>query len=196
MRIPGVCCEEWAIIGMVTIRCISKQLWGKTCNKHCSEAFIQMKWVLFRIAMYWSSGYNLIFCPAILAELWCFEIHQDTRQCVAHARGSQMLQSNVFCPAELLSAGLWFVELSLSCMCVTMSACATRYLVNTVLLCFRDNIGLSAWLNRLKLSLYKHSRVGLEVSMILGDVMGSLNSKSIEQRWSDSGQRLGWRPWV
>ena len=38
------------------------------------------KWVLFRIAIYRSSGYNLIFCPAVSAELpgvlisWCFEI--------------------------------------------------------------------------------------------------------------------------
>ena len=27
------------------------------------------KWVLFRIAMYRSSGYNIIFCPAVSAEL-------------------------------------------------------------------------------------------------------------------------------
>ena len=38
------------------------------------------KWVRFRIAIYRSSGYNPIFCPAVLAELpgvlvfWCFEI--------------------------------------------------------------------------------------------------------------------------
>ena len=153
MCIPAVCCEEWAILGMATIWCISKQLWGKTCNKDCSEAFIQIKWVLFCNARYWSSGYNLIFCPAISAQLWCLEIRQDTRQCVAHALGSRMLQSHMFCHAELFSAGLWFVELSLSCMHGPMSACATCYLVNTVLLWFRENIKLSVWLNRLKLSL-------------------------------------------
>ena len=58
---------------------------------------------------------------------------------------------------------------------------------------FRDNIKLSMWLNGLQLSVYEHSRLGLGVSTILGDVMGSWNSKSIEQRWSDSGRRLGWR---
>ena len=35
------------------------------------------KWVLFRIAIYRSSGYNPIFCPAVSANslaFWCFEI--------------------------------------------------------------------------------------------------------------------------
>ena len=60
MSIPQVCHEKWAIIGIAMIWCISEQLWGITCNKHCCDAFIQIKWVLFCIAMYWLSGYYLI----------------------------------------------------------------------------------------------------------------------------------------
>ena len=40
----------------------------------CSDAFIQIKWVLFRIAMYQPSGYNHIFCVAVSTELRCFEM--------------------------------------------------------------------------------------------------------------------------
>ena len=55
---------------------------------------------------------------------------------------------------------------------------------------YRD-IELSIWLNWLWLNVCKHYRVCVEVSTILGDVMDSQNSKTIEQRWSDSGCRLG-----
>ena len=41
-----------------TLRCISEQLWVMTCNKNFCDAFIQMKWVLFPIAMNRSSGYK------------------------------------------------------------------------------------------------------------------------------------------
>ena len=135
-----------------------------------------------------SFGYNPSFCLAISAELRCFEIWQDTRWSAKHARESWMLQSYVFCPAEL-----WFVELSVSHMHAPMCASMTHYLVSTTVLWFRENIELLTWLNRLQLSLYEHSRVGLEVSTILKDVMGSRSSKSIEQRCSASGYRLGWR---
>ena len=74
VRPESGCSEEWAIIGIPTIRCISEQLGVITCNKHCCEAFIQMKWVLFPIAMNRSSGYNPIGCPAISAKLRCIEI--------------------------------------------------------------------------------------------------------------------------
>ena len=68
------CSKEWVIIGMAMIQCISAQLWGITCNKHCCEAFFQIKWVLFSNAMNQSSCYNPIFCPAVSAECQCFEI--------------------------------------------------------------------------------------------------------------------------
>ena len=83
MSVPGFCSKDWVIIVMPTIRCISGQLQGVTCNKHCCEAFIQIKWVLFCIAMNWSSRYNPIFCPAVSAELQCFEI-----RCYGHKQGS------------------------------------------------------------------------------------------------------------
>ena len=74
-----------------------------------------------------------------------------------------------------------------------MFASVTHYLASTTLLWFRENIVLLTWLNQLHLSLYEHNRVGLEVSTILRGVMGSQNSKSIEQRCSASGYSLGWR---
>ena len=58
VRPESGCSEEWTIIGIATIRCISEQLWVITCNKNCCEAFIQIRWVLFPIAMNRSSGYN------------------------------------------------------------------------------------------------------------------------------------------
>ena len=86
------CSEEWTIIGMATIRCISEQLWVITCNKNCCEAFIKIRWVLFPIAMNRSSGYNPIYCPATSAKLLCFEIPcQVDPGC----------QDPVFWPAEL-----------------------------------------------------------------------------------------------
>ena len=64
--------------------------------KNCCDAFIQMKWVLFPIAMNRSSGYNTICCPAISAKLRCFEIPCQVwrRQRVAHVRGSRMSRSH------------------------------------------------------------------------------------------------------
>ena len=40
-------------------------VFGITCNKHFCEAFIQIEWVLFFIAMYRSSGFYPIICPAM-----------------------------------------------------------------------------------------------------------------------------------
>ena len=57
------------------IRCISEELWGITCNKHCCDAFSQIRWVLFHIAVYWLSGHNPIFSPAVSAQLRCVWNH-------------------------------------------------------------------------------------------------------------------------
>ena len=46
-------------------------------------------------------------------------------------------------------------------------------------------------LNLLQLSVCEHSRLCVEASTILGVVTDSWNSKTIEQRRSDSGPRLG-----
>ena len=68
------------------------------------------KWVLFRIAIYRSSGYNPIFCPAVSAELpcvlisWCFEIPRMPGHKVAHGYGSRCTQG---CKHR---APLWFTE--------------------------------------------------------------------------------------
>ena len=67
------------------------------------------KWVLFRIAIYGSSGYNLIFCPAVSAELpgvlmFWNPTDARTRYRVAHACGSRCTRS---CKHW---APLWFTE--------------------------------------------------------------------------------------
>ena len=43
-------------------------------GKNCCDAFIQIRWVLFPIAMNRSSAYDPIYCPSISAKLRCFEI--------------------------------------------------------------------------------------------------------------------------
>ena len=51
-------------------------------QRHCSDAFIQIEWVLFRMAMYRPSGYNRIFCVAVSTELWYFEMPKPAgKQC-------------------------------------------------------------------------------------------------------------------
>ena len=85
VRHESGCSEEWTIIGITTIRCISEQLWIITCNKNCCEAFIQIRWVLFPIAMNRPSGYNPIYCPTISAKLWCFEIPRQVEKVACRA---------------------------------------------------------------------------------------------------------------
>ena len=67
------------------------------------------KWVLFRIAIYRSSGYNPIFCLQFRRNspvFWCFEIPcQDIRYRVAHACGSRCTRAG--CKHW---APLWFTE--------------------------------------------------------------------------------------
>ena len=85
------------------------------------------KWVLFRIAIYHSSGYNPILFPAVSAELavfWCFEIPcQDIRYRVAHACGSRCTRGckhwaplwfteNIRLPMWLLSIAISIIDLN------------------------------------------------------------------------------------
>ena len=64
----------------------SEQLWGTACNETC-DAFIQIKWALFRIVMYRPTRYGLIFFPVVSAETRCFEISGgDKVACRACAR--------------------------------------------------------------------------------------------------------------
>ena len=65
--------DEWAIIRYSYVPMHFWTVMGDDMQWHCSDAFIEIKWVLFRIAMYWPSGYNHIFCVAVSTELRCFE---------------------------------------------------------------------------------------------------------------------------
>ena len=180
------------MMGMATIRCISEQLWGIPWNEHWCEAFIRIEWVLIRIAMNRSSGYNSLFCPAILAELRCLKSTASrTQGSVSRMRadpGCFAIPNFHLIFRTQPKHVLWFVELAYrACMprcshprCKHGSAVIQRrYRTCDVII---DCNGV-----------YEHSQLVLEVSTFLGDVMGSRNSKSIEQRWSDSGCRLGWR---
>ena len=68
----------------------------------------RLKWILFRIAIYRSSGYNPIFCPAVSAELLGILMFwyptDDIRKRVAHACASQCTRG---CKHR---APLWFTE--------------------------------------------------------------------------------------
>ena len=151
MSIWSGCREEWVIIGMAMIQCISQHIWGIIYNKNCYGAFIQMKVAIFPIAMNQSSGYNPICCPAISATLQCLEIPSQVGKIACRAC-AQIPDVKIPCfglpnfRSELSPAELWFVELA-------YPACITDGLW------FKDNIKLSMWLNRL----CKHSRVCIEV---------------------------------
>ena len=98
------------------MRCISEQLWVITCNKNCCAAFIQMKWVLFPLAMNRSSGYNPICCPAISAKLRCFEIPcQGGEGSASRICADPGCHDPMIWPAELsewtcVFRTVWFVE--------------------------------------------------------------------------------------
>ena len=95
----------------------------------------------------------------------------------------------MFCHAELSEwtspSELWFVELAYR----TRVTDVRNPDVNSTAV-IQDNIELSMWLNRLQFSVCEHSRVCVDVNTLLGDVMDSRNSTTIEQRRSDSGDRL------
>ena len=90
--------------------------WSRTVNteRHGSQKIYRpseenrSKWVLFRIAIYRSSGYNPIFCPAVPAELpgvlMFWNPVQGLRYRVAHACGSRCTRG---CKHR---AQLWFTE--------------------------------------------------------------------------------------
>ena len=65
------CCWLWSC-GCVIFRPMD---WWSHTERHRSQKLYRSseenrsKWVLFRIALYRSSGYNPIFCPAVSAEL-------------------------------------------------------------------------------------------------------------------------------
>ena len=72
---------------------------GVTYNKHCFEAFIQIKWVLFPVAMNRCTGYNPICCPTISVELRYFEIPcqvGDKVACRACARNPDVTIPSMF----------------------------------------------------------------------------------------------------
>ena len=100
MSVLSGCSEEW-IIAMAMIRCISEQLWGMTCNKHCCGAFIQIKWVLFPIAMNRISGSNPIYCHATSAELPMFwNVVPGGQGCVSRMWADLGCHNHMVCPAE------------------------------------------------------------------------------------------------
>ena len=64
--------EYWAIMAIATIRCIFVMDYNMPW--HCCDVCIQIKWVLFRMAIYRPPDYNPIFCPVVSVELRCFAI--------------------------------------------------------------------------------------------------------------------------
>ena len=82
-KCPSWCLrDDWAIIRYSYVPMRFWTVMGDDMQWHYSDAFIQIKWVLFRIAMYRPSGYNRIFCVAVSTELRCFEMPKPAgRQC-------------------------------------------------------------------------------------------------------------------
>ena len=88
MSIPDVCVTR-EIIRYSNVPIHSWTVMGDDMQWHCSDAFIQIKWVLFHIAMYRPSGCNRIFCVAVSTELRRFEMPSlpvDNVACCACAR--------------------------------------------------------------------------------------------------------------
>ena len=86
MSTPWCLRDEWAIIRYSYVPMHFWTVMGDDMQWHCSDAFIKIKWVLFRIAMYRPSGYNCIFCVAVSTELRCFEMPSLPVACCACAR--------------------------------------------------------------------------------------------------------------
>ena len=86
---PWCLSDEWAIIRYSYVPMHFWTVMGDDMQLHCSDAFIQIQWVLFRIAMYRPSGYNRIFSVAVSTQLRCFEMPSlpvDNVACCACAR--------------------------------------------------------------------------------------------------------------
>ena len=94
--------------GCVIFRLMDWWSWIVNTKIYRSSEENRSKWVLFRIAIYHSPGYNPIFCLQFRRNFpvfWCFEIPcQDIRYRVAHACGSQCTWG---CKHR---APLWFTE--------------------------------------------------------------------------------------
>ena len=105
------CSEEWAIIGLPTIRCISEQSWDITCNKQCCEVFYQ-NWV--------SHCYELVYSlrpyilPCSFGGTLVFWNPVSGGHMIACRACAQIPDVNpMFChSAQVSSAKLWFVELA------------------------------------------------------------------------------------
>ena len=128
-------------------------------HKHWCEAIVQIKWVLYCIAMYWSSGYYPAFFPCNFCGTPVF--WNPPRHMVACHSCTWILDVTISCVLPCHTFVCWTLvclAYSVSRMRARMWACATRYFVNTAPLWFRANIKHSICLNQLQLSLYKHSR--------------------------------------
>ena len=160
-------------------------------GKNCCEAFIQMKWVLFPIAMNRSSGYNPICCPAISAKLWCFEIPCQVEKL---ARRACALIPDVTIPwfdlpnsqSELVCRTVWFVDLAYrACVSHAHNPDVNNYAVNQ-----REYQTFDV-IKSIAIECVRAQQGVHKISTILGAVIDSQNSKTIEQRRSDSGRRFG-----
>ena len=139
-----------------------------------------------------SSFYNPIWCPSTSAELRWFEIpcQMDKVACRACARIPDVIIPCFVPPNfrnKLSSAELWFVELAYRA-CVTD---ARNPGVNSSAAIQRQCRNFDVIKSPAFECVREHSRSCVEVSTILGDVMDSRNSKTIEQLRCDSGRRLG-----
>ena len=189
MSVSSGCSEEWAIIVMAMIWCISEQLLGITCNKHCFQAFI-LKNKMSTISncyqsVFWLQSHMLPFGG--IPRFWNPVPGQ-------HGRLSRMCadpgcHDHMVCPAELSealsSAGHWFVKLAYGA-------------------CFTDlrnpDVNSSAVIKRQYRTFYVIKLIATEYVLTQRGVHGSKydsrrqmdsrNSKTIEQRHSDLGRRL------
>ena len=109
MSVPSRCSEEWAIIGMPTVRCISEQSWGITCTK-----------TVLRLSYKWNQYYFQLLWIGLLVTIPSFAL-QFRRILKSRAmQGSRrMSQSHVFtCWTFKVNfrrwtvATDWFVELA------------------------------------------------------------------------------------
>ena len=122
----------WRVMGYY----IQTLLWGFNPNEMStiSHCYVSVFWLQSHILLC-----NFVGSPVF----WNPPGHKAVGR--GRARIPDVTIPCVFCPAELSSAELWFVELSVSRMRAPMHSCATRYLVNTTPLWFRENIELLAW---------------------------------------------------
>ena len=150
------CSEEWAIIGIPTIRCISEQLWVITCNKNCCEAFYTNEMSTISNcyeSVLWIQSHML---PCNFGETPVFwNPVPGVEGSVSRMCADPGCHDPMIWPAELsewtcVCRTVWFVELAY-CACAQPEC--------KQLCCESENIGLLMWLNRLQLSVCEHSRV-------------------------------------